>query len=67
MSYMLEYLFHMCMQSPGNVEEDEALYTWQFDVLLVHLQFQVFVKVSCVTQFLQANFHVHALIMKPGK
>lgn len=55
------------MWSPGNVEEDKALYTWQFDVQLVHLQLQVFVKVSRVTQLLQADFHVHTLIMEPGK
>lgn len=52
---------------PGNVEEYQSLYTGQFQVLSVHLQADVFMKVSCVTQLLQAHLYVNTFIVKPAR
>lgn len=51
--------------SPGYVEEDQALYVGQWDVLGVHLQLQLFVEAPGVADLLEADLHVHSFVVEP--
>ena len=53
--------------APGDVDEDEPLDVGQLHLLLLHLQPQGPVQAARVADLLQADPHVHALVVQPGR
>lgn len=57
----------MCVMSPGDVEEDQAIDVGEGDVLLVHLQLQLLVEAPAVADLLQTHLHIHTLVVEPSE